>query len=85
MFIIVILSLALCHPAQADSYSLGVVLWELVTGELPVRGGMRRVRVPRECPAPVAALIDARMAAVPEARPTAAQVGKALRTLGCQR
>ena len=26
---------------KADMYSFGVVLWEIVTGELPVRGQMR--------------------------------------------
>lgn len=34
---------------QVDVYSYGVVLWELVTNELPQRGHMRDVRVPDEC------------------------------------
>ena len=36
--------------AQADIYSFGVVLWELVTKEMPFRGFLRDVHVPEECP-----------------------------------
>lgn len=35
---------------QADIYSFGVVIWELVTGEQPIRGNAREVSVPAECP-----------------------------------
>ena len=35
---------------QVDIYSFGVVLWELVTKEIPRRGALRDVRVPEECP-----------------------------------
>jgi hypothetical protein len=35
---------------QADIFSFGVVMWELVTGEVPRRGFLREVEVPRECP-----------------------------------
>ena len=35
---------------QVDIYSFGVVLWELVTKEMPRRGFLRDVRVPDECP-----------------------------------
>jgi hypothetical protein len=42
---------------QADAFSYGVVLWELVTKEQTRRGNWRPVRVPEECPAAVEALI----------------------------
>ena len=34
---------------QVDVFSYGVLLWELVTNELPQRGHMRDVHVPDEC------------------------------------
>ena len=43
--------------SSADMYSYGVVLWEICTGEVPVRGRMRDVRVPDECPQRIADLI----------------------------
>jgi len=33
-----------------DIYSFGVVLWEIVTREMPKRGRLRDVLVPDECP-----------------------------------
>lgn len=42
---------------QADVFSYGVLLWELVTKEVPQRGHMRNVDVPVECPRDVEAII----------------------------
>ena len=46
---------------KADVYSLGVVLWEIVTEEMPQRGRLRDPAVPRECPQAVADAIQACM------------------------
>ncbi|KFM23989.1 Putative serine/threonine-protein kinase/receptor R831 [Auxenochlorella protothecoides] len=59
---------------KADIYSYGVLLWEIVTGEGPVRGRMRSPRTPEECPVEVAALIATCCAEDPCARPTAPQL-----------
>ena len=39
-------------------YSFGVMLWEIVTGIVPTRGGLSDVSVPDECPAEVAELMQ---------------------------
>jgi hypothetical protein len=43
-----------------DSFSFGVVLWELITKEQTHRGNWRPVRVPEECPAEVESLLKVR-------------------------
>ena len=61
--------------AQVDIYSVGIILWELVTLMTPARGNLRSVRVPEECPADMARLIeDCLNANNPDARPTASQI-----------
>ena len=60
---------------QVDIYSVGIILWELVTLMTPARGNLRSVRVPEECPADMARLIeDCLNANNPDARPTASQI-----------
>ena len=44
-----------------DSFSYGVVLWEVITKERSQRGNWRPVRVPEECPAEVEALLRVRL------------------------
>ena len=46
-----------CPEMQVDSFSYGVVLWELITKERSRRGNWRPVQVPEECPAEVDALL----------------------------
>lgn len=66
---------------QADVWSLGVVIWEIATGAVPVRGAMRALQAPGDCPVAVAALVAACMAARPAARPSAAGVAEQLQAI----
>ena len=66
---------------KADMYSYGIVLWEICTGETPVRGQLRDIRVPEECPAKVRDLMLECLEARPSLRPSAVQVVERLRAL----
>ena len=66
---------------KVDLYSLGVVLWEVCTGEVPVRGEMRPLVAPADCPAQVVELYERCTAEAPEQRPTAAEVAQLLESL----
>lgn len=58
-----------------DIFALGVVLWELVTGENPPRDRLlRNIQVPEEAPQSVADIIFQCTALDLEERPTAAEV-----------
>ena len=59
---------------QVDIYSFGVVLWEIVTKEMPRRGQLRDVEVPRECPREISDLIDRCLQPNAVARPTAEEI-----------
>jgi serine/threonine protein kinase len=52
----------------------GVVLWEICTGRVPLRGRMRDLEVPQDCPPEVAALVDRCLDPDPARRPTAQQL-----------
>ncbi|KAL4421641.1 hypothetical protein ABPG75_010932 [Micractinium tetrahymenae] len=68
-----------CRCTSAvDIYSLGVVLWEIVTGERPMRGQLRIPQVPEECPQDICNLILQCLSLDPSQRPTAQQAMRQL-------
>ncbi len=54
-------------------YSFGVVLWELVTHDTPIRGRLYDPRVPEQCPQEIADLIHECLRSRASERPTIKQ------------
>jgi serine/threonine protein kinase len=63
---------------KADLFSYGVLLFQMFTGEPPVRGRLRPLDAPRECPLEVAELQQRCLDADPAQRPSAAEVVEVL-------
>ena len=63
-----------CLCSQADIFSYGVILWEIVTHEQPTRGGLRDCRVPQECPAEIDSLINRCLHQNADERPCAKEI-----------
>jgi Protein kinase domain len=64
---------------KADIYSYGIVLWEICTGERPIRGQLRDVKVPEECPEEVRVLMLECLDTRPSRRPSAVQIVERLK------
>ena len=60
--------------SQADCFSFGVCLWEICTRDIPMRGYLRDVHAPAECPADIRLLLAECMNSDPERRPSAEEL-----------
>lgn len=68
--------------SAADIFQYAILVWELITRDLPIRGAVREVLVPDECPPIIAGLLAGCMARNAAHRPTAAQVGSSSPWMG---
>jgi serine/threonine protein kinase len=66
---------------KSDIYSFGVVLWEIATGQTPIRGQLRDVKVPEECPDELRKLMLDCLEQSAKRRPNAQQLIERLRKI----
>jgi hypothetical protein len=63
---------------RVDIYSFGVVVWEICSGEVPVRGDMRALEAPEDCPDEIVELQRRCVSEDPGDRPTADEIVQVL-------
>ncbi|KAL3150425.1 hypothetical protein ABBQ32_000261 [Trebouxia sp. C0010 RCD-2024] len=62
------------NDQRADIFSYGVLLWELITQEKPLRGNLRDLQIPQECPQVISDIVTACTRQLASDRPTAQQI-----------
>ena len=65
----------------ADMYAFGVILWEICTGEAPLRGCLRLPHAPEECPQEIVDLMYRCWDSEPTARPRAAEAAQLIKSV----